>query len=241
MTSKKKGDILEDLVALLYEVSGANVDVRIDVPCIDAPGSTREIDVLVRPDLVGATVPIVIECKNEKAPVGVERIDAFVGKLIDVGVPREQGIYVSPIGFTSGAVRRADKAGIQLLRFHGLDEERLAAALNDALLGVVHYMLTIESVSMFPVLPTDAANASQVWPLDGEPTPISVHDVVWNAWVTGDLKLEVGPQTLFYKSKVGGAVVDVVVDAYVGSISGVSTELALSDGGQVGTAGKTPS
>lgn len=115
-TNKRKlGDVLEDFVALLHDLPGVSVKtrVKIEVPNEDRK---REVDVLVAPQLVGDPVPIVIECKNHKGAVGVGLIDEFIGKLRDIAVPPERGIFVSSMGFSSGAVKRAAKEGIQLLR-----------------------------------------------------------------------------------------------------------------------------
>jgi hypothetical protein len=83
MTSTRKlGDVLEDIVALLHNVPAGSIQTRVKVPAL-RPGSdgerTREIDVLISQDVAGYPIRIAFECKNEQDKVGIERIDAFVG------------------------------------------------------------------------------------------------------------------------------------------------------------------
>ena len=109
---KQKGDLLEDIVALLHQQEGVKIDKRIKIPAGGASSKRkREIDVLLTSYVAGYPVKIAIECKNERKKVGSEKIDAFVGKLKDIGIPTQQGIYVSPTGYTKDALDRAKERG----------------------------------------------------------------------------------------------------------------------------------
>jgi hypothetical protein len=76
--------------------------------------------VLVTGNMAGYPIRVAIECKNEQLPIGVPKLDAFVGKFKDIGIPVQQGIYVSVSGYTSGMIERATAAGIRPLVLTGL-------------------------------------------------------------------------------------------------------------------------
>lgn len=65
----------------------------------------RQVDVLVQGTVVGLEITIAVECKRYRRPVGIERIDQFVGKLLDLAADR--GILYSYSGFSESAVCRA--------------------------------------------------------------------------------------------------------------------------------------
>jgi len=110
--SKKKGDLVEDVVALLHENQGVKVDRRIRLPSLrQGTRRKREIDVLLTTDITGYPVRLAIECKNVEKPVGTKKIDEFIGRLQDIGIPESHGIYVSPVGYTSTGLSRALDAG----------------------------------------------------------------------------------------------------------------------------------
>lgn len=230
MTTKQVGDALEDLVALLHQVPTASVQTRVQVPALrrGSDGTeTREIDVLISQDVAGYPVRIAFECKNYKEPIGVERIDAFLGKLQDIGIHPSQGIFVSPAGYTSGARGRAESVGLRLLVMEGLDAERLAAAVNDALLAIVLYVLFVDSFSEFAFLPP--GDEGEPWPDGVEINRSTVHDEVWRRWVRGVFPATLGEHTVFLRDRTEsrGVVVDCRIAAYVGSVTGTARQLAL--------------
>src|SRR4051794_40207647 len=107
-----KGRLVEQIAAMLHETPDVTLESNARIPSLQGNGS-REIDVLISCEVAGYSVRLAIECKNEKDPIGVERIDAFIGKLKDVGIPVQQGIYISASGYTAGAIRRARVEGIR--------------------------------------------------------------------------------------------------------------------------------
>ncbi len=77
-------------------------------------GARRQIDVLIRDRAAGRTVNIVVDGKyfNRKVNVGV--VESFAGLVRDVRADR--GILVTNVGYTSGALKRAqsERQGIEL-------------------------------------------------------------------------------------------------------------------------------
>src|SRR5262249_648324 len=76
-------------------------------------GIERQIDVWLEGDIGdNHTVSVAIECRRLGSPVSIKDVDAFVGFIEDVGA--NKGVMVSHSGFTEGATKRAEGAGIAL-------------------------------------------------------------------------------------------------------------------------------
>jgi hypothetical protein len=147
---------------------------------------TREIDVLLESDVAGYPVRIAVECKNEKTPIGSKPIDESIGKLDDLGIPRQQGIYVSASGYRRTAIDRAQKAEIRLLKMEGLTKDRLSAAVVEAFQSIVYLLEVIREISI-------------VNSIDRQLTPVEFHtlynsdgqwsgmpaDLIWECWYHG--------------------------------------------------------
>src|SRR5688572_28432081 len=114
--SKAKGELLEDVVALLYRAPGVTVETRVQVPVRSSPRETREIDVLVASRISGFQVQFAFECKSYAASIGVAQIGEFRDKLEEIEIPPQLGLYVTTSDYTSGARRRANELGIRLFR-----------------------------------------------------------------------------------------------------------------------------
>jgi hypothetical protein len=71
-------------------------------------GATRQLDALVRGQVVGQDIAIAVEAKRYKRPVSIGTIDEFVGKLLDVGCDR--GVLYAAGGFSEAALSRASNA-----------------------------------------------------------------------------------------------------------------------------------
>jgi hypothetical protein len=85
--NKRKGSILEDVVALLHDDPDVVVQKRVQLPTITHPERTREVDVLITGMMLGRQMKMAIECKNYGTKIGVPKIDEFRGKLEEVGIP----------------------------------------------------------------------------------------------------------------------------------------------------------
>jgi len=151
-TTIDKGKIVEGLVALLHEQPGISVQRNVHLPSTDGE-ETREIDVLISGQLVGYPVQITIECKNYKREIGKADIDAFIGKLNDLGFPTQHGIYVCTSRYTKGAIKRAKNAGVRTFKLDGLTGDRLAAAIYDALQSIIYLLPIMTSLTFFNSAP----------------------------------------------------------------------------------------
>ncbi len=192
--SKKKGELVERLVALLHQTPGLRVERNYPYPVDDDDETeTRDIDVLVTANRGGSEVEFAIECKNLKSKVGVEFIDAFVGKLKDIGLESTQGIYVAVNGYTKPAIRRAVKAGIRPLILYGLAQDRLRSAVEDAFRYVVYLMPELGTIQSFDDSqgPRKAFDMLSYGIGEAGAKELVVNNV-WQKWHNGDIPRTIG-------------------------------------------------
>lgn len=98
----------QDVVATLNNLDPAAV-IRHDQKVLgDSSQVMRQLDATAQKTVVGARVDFVIECKQYNRPLGIGKIDEFIGKLIDVGC--SYGILYATSGVTDPARKRAENA-----------------------------------------------------------------------------------------------------------------------------------
>ena len=66
------------------------------------------------------SILVVIECKNYKKPVGIEKVDAFATKIEDVKA--NLGVMISNAGFDAGAIAQAKEKNIILFSHREANE-----------------------------------------------------------------------------------------------------------------------
>jgi hypothetical protein len=193
----EKGKILERVVALLHKTPGLEVEQNYSYPVEEVEEGeedTRDIDVLVRAKRAEVTIEFAIECKNLGSKVGVELIDAFVGKLNDIGMPAGQGIFVAINGYTKPALRRAAKAGIRPLLLRGLTEDRLESAYEEAFRYVVYLMPELGMIQSFDDS-TGSRPAIEMLSY-GLGKQVDTRELivnnVWEKWFSGDIPSAIG-------------------------------------------------
>lgn len=227
MTAHQKGSLVEDIVAMLHRIPGVSAVPRAR---IQIPGMNRPIivDVLLSGDVAGTPFRIAIECKNYKKAIEKGAIDTFVGNLLTIGIPPSHGMFVSTSGYTRGAKDRAKLAGIRLLVLNGLNQCRLASAINDALLSVLYCVLHIENISTFPYLPPDPGGRPGTLQI-ADTAPGALFDAIWRQWVTGSIPSTLGTATILARTVHAGAAVDYRVVGYAGTVPGTASALSLRD------------
>lgn len=193
LTSVDKGRIVEQIVARMHDLPGVKVETNVRLPSLDEEGRKREIDVLLSSQLAGYSVKMAIECKNERSPIGVEKIDAFVGKLQDVGIPVHHGIYVSASGYTGGAIKRARKAGIRVLTLQGITAEGLVNSIAQAFQSVVYLLLDLIAIKITNKV-RSSPHSWQMLVFYDEKGDVcgTVPDLVWHKWSTNQLPSSIG-------------------------------------------------
>jgi hypothetical protein len=198
--SMSKGRLVEEIVEKMHS-SSSNVRVqrRVFLEPVGG-GRKREIDVLLTSSVAGYPVRVAIECKNEAKKIGSPKIDAFVGKLQDVGIPTQLGIYVSTSDYTGGAIERARKAGIRTLGLTGLTKDRLSAAVERAFQSMVYLFADTAQLQVENEVPTveEFAELCIFYDADGVPRA-TLGDMVWQAWVEGLVSSDPGEHELRFQ------------------------------------------
>jgi hypothetical protein len=125
----KPGDEYESIVANAYAQFADSARVTKNEYIVGKSGERRQCDVTVRTSLMGHGVLLIIECKDYNWKLSVGKVDELIGKRDDVGA--SLAILVSDVGFTSGAIRRANADGrIQLSSVFDVNNAKLKTQLR---------------------------------------------------------------------------------------------------------------
>ncbi len=143
-----KGKLVEMIVTGMHDAPDVTVEQNVRVPALRNPKRKREIDVLVSGSFAGYPLRLAIECKNYQSIIDIPKIDAYIGKLQDIGIPTQHGIYVTARGFTTGALDRAKEVGITPLVLTGLTADRLSAEIQEAIQSVIYLLPEITQLSI---------------------------------------------------------------------------------------------
>ena len=105
-------------------------------------GALREFDVYWEYELDGVVKRTVIECKDYKSAIQIEKIDALVGKLGDIDgdlIP----VFATKTGYQSGAKKAADNHDVELLIVREQDESDWTAEDGKALVRYINIEMTM--------------------------------------------------------------------------------------------------
>jgi len=201
-STRAKGDILEEIVAEMHEVEGISVERNVFLPVHNKGKRTREIDVLITSQAAGIPVRIAIECKNEIEKTGVEKIDAFVGKLKDVNLPTQLSVYVSKSGYTKGAIDRANQEGIKTLIFEDLSKS-LTGMVIQSFQSTTYPLLAITNIQIRNnIAHGEAVSGGDLLFFTDKKGKVcgSIPDLVWQKWITGKIPSTLGDGKLKLKA-----------------------------------------
>jgi hypothetical protein len=184
--------VVERIVAAMHDAPGVTVSRNVMLPAIGS-SRRREIDVLIEAEVSGYPVRIAVECKNLDRKVNPELIDAFVGKLLAVGIPLQHGIYVAVRGYTPGAIERAVNAGIRPLVLTGLTSERIAAAVSDAYQSIIYLLPSVERLSVLNEMESVVVAGDLLVFYDASGCVCAtVPDMLWQMWSDGRIPRDLG-------------------------------------------------
>jgi hypothetical protein len=242
MNTTTKGRVVELITAAMHRVPKVNVQTNVFLPSRTDSRRKREIDVLLTSEVAGYPIRFAIECKNERSPIGTVKIDQFIGKLKDLGIPIQHGIFVSASGYRKTGLARAIGAGLKPLTLRGLTKDGLAAIVAGAFQAIVFLLPVVTNIT---VVDNDES-------ADAEPMPFFVDsqgnrqgwmpDLIWQDWLSGTLPSSLGdhelPLTLpsGWQAMRGGRVLAVTTMAarirvlgLVISLSGQAEQYSLLD------------
>jgi hypothetical protein len=238
MTAKAKGNVLEDLVAMMHDVPGVLVEKRKKLPVLGGRTKRmREIDVLITSNVAGYEVRIALGCKNEAKALDVAAVDNFVGILTEVGIPVQHGILVSVNGYTRDAQDAANSRGIRTLAFEGLSANRLSQEINAALRSIVYLLVSQFTISLFPYIEgsfnDDPRFVTAVLDRDDEPQATEIMTCIWELWVSGAIPATIGEHLISLRPKNAEATWYVIgtvwVTGWMASTPGTFRQSVLKD------------
>lgn len=224
-STRAKGDVVEQIVATMHQAPGVRVEKNVFLCSQDDDEEPREIDVLLSSQVGGYPVHVAIECKNEEKPTGVGQIDEFIGKLKDVGIPTQLGIFVSASRYTGGAVRRARKAGIRTLLLKDITEE-LSQSVMEAYQSLVYLLLTITNIQVENNVGGSASAGEILFFRDQDGLVCgSVADLVWLKWRSGEIPAQLGRHHIDVKLPEGWLQ---IVNGQVAQVSRICVEVQIT-------------
>jgi hypothetical protein len=139
---------LEVVIEEIHKFLAPGAEVRRNHIIIGKSGRRRQLDVTVSQRLASTPIFLVIECKRYKRPVGIEKVEAFVTKLKDVGA--FVGVIISSSGFDAGATAAAAQHTIYLKTYREADDtdfwQRFIQA--DSWASITTYQIDLNAVSM---------------------------------------------------------------------------------------------
>lgn len=195
-SQKAKGNLVEDIVALLHGGTDTVVERNVKLPVLGKPKRRREIDVLITGRLSGYPVRIAIECKNYATPVTVGQVGEFRDRLEEVGIPPQHGIMVAANGYTNDALDRAETIGIRALVLTGLTSDRITTEVHEAFQAVVFLLLDVMKVEVTCDVAEDPNGELLLLVNEaGEPQGF-LPDLIWAKWRDGEIPLELGEYEL---------------------------------------------
>lgn len=244
MTAKRKGDILEDLVAMMHEVPGVVVEKRKKLPVLHSKtGRRREIDVLITSSVAGYPVRLGLGCKNEARALDTAAVDGFIRILEEVGIPVQQGILVSANGYTADAQDAAKARGIKTLVFEGLSADRLRHEISAAIQSTVFLLITQTTFNVFPYVGGHLDDNTQfinaALDLLDEPSGAQLLSTMAWLWMNGAIPGMIGEHTISLKPEREEATWHVMATATVtgliASVPGTFSQsiLRTAEAGQV--------
>lgn len=225
-STRAKGDVVEEIAASMHRMPGVTVERNVFLPAKDGSNREREIDVLLSSQVSGYPVRVAIECKNQKKPIEVEDISAFIGKLMDVGIPPQHGIYISASQYRSGAVPHAKSTGIRAFLLKDLTIDSLSESIRQAFQSLIYLLLTIAKIQV----ENNVAETERSWQMlvfhNKEKQPCgTVPDLIWEKWVSGNIPDEIG----FHHIEL--AIPDdwiQIVDGRVAQVSAIEVEVQIT-------------
>ncbi len=121
------GKKIEKLVRLIHETlkNIPNTKIHSNFKIDNLSGRKREIDILIESKINNMDIKIVIECKDLKIPVPVEKIEAFNSKCERIkGVSKK--VFVSSSGYQADSYEAAKDFDIELYSLNDISKEQIS-------------------------------------------------------------------------------------------------------------------
>lgn len=133
-----KSNKFEELVELFFKKIDTSPDYSVHRNVkIAGPDGDRQIDILLEGKIGDLNIRTIIECKDYRGKVTVQKVDELHSKMVDVKA--HKAVLVSYKGFSSTAIKKAHRLGIELCT--------IAEALSDSWAPRIDLPILIEEVT----------------------------------------------------------------------------------------------
>lgn len=120
-----------------------NTKIEKNKKIIDNCGIEREFDLYWEYEIAGITYKTIIECKDYKSRVSVEKIDALIGKVRDI--PDLRPVFATKTGYQSGAEAKAKSNKIDLLIIREQTDEDWQDSDGNSFIKEIYINLLVQS------------------------------------------------------------------------------------------------
>jgi hypothetical protein len=149
---KNTGKDYERFVASIYEaiinaekiLDVQNIKIELNKKITDNFGIHREFDIYWKFKMFDIDYETIIECKDYKNKVSIDKIDGIIGKIKDMPT-KLIAIFATTQGYQKGAKEKAQKNGIELLIIREQKESDWYAKDGTPYIKDVNIRLTIDS------------------------------------------------------------------------------------------------
>lgn len=184
----------EAFVANIQEYLTPNAKVTQNEFILGKSGVKRQLDVVVKYNLGQFNMLIVIDCKDWKSPVDIGDVGSFADLVEDIGA--NKGAIVCNTGFTSGALKRAQEKGIDLLRVADAESKdwpvKLAIPTLCDFRYIEHYSYCVSHSAPTPfMIPATDPRYLEIYNKDGELIDI-ITNLIKKAWNENNFPNEPG-------------------------------------------------
>lgn len=127
--------LTQEIYQALSRAEGVeNIDVHHDVKLKGRSGCEHQIDVYWEFRMLCENHRVAVECKNYKSEVSIGKVRDFFGVLHDLGDVK--GIFVTKVGYQSGALRYAEYYNIPLKELRFPTEKDWKGRIKDIVINI---------------------------------------------------------------------------------------------------------
>lgn len=161
----KKGKLLEITLRIVQESLKDKADTEIlsNYQLTNSSGRKREFDIVIKANLNGFDFYAVIECKDYKKPVSVEKIEAFNSKCLRIPQISKK-IFVSKNGFQADAINAAKYFGIEIYDLEEIGKDLVKDWLSVSMVIPMLRYLQLKQVKLWTdkQIPTTEFNLNSI-------------------------------------------------------------------------------
>lgn len=157
----KKGKLLEITIEIIHKSLKGKSDTKVfrNHKLKNTSGDLREFDIVLKSTINKYNFITVVECKDYKRPVSVDKIDAFVTKCNHIPEINKK-VFVSKNGYQKAAKSSATNYGVELYQLEELNAETVKNWSSVALIQPITSLLILREIGIKsdPMISKDLIN-----------------------------------------------------------------------------------